>query len=411
MQTKKKYTQPAIDKETTPGRHSVGAGLYLLVKPTGAKTWVFRYRDRVSRKLRDHGLGSSDAVLLSTARERALQLRAGLSGGGNPIDDKKARLSAARKAKAGEKTFGFCAEQCIAKRQKEWKNGADSKHGKQWVSTLADYCRDWTELPIVKIDVDMVEAVLEPRWNTTTETASRVQMRIAEVFDWAISHGHFTASNPAKWRGNLKARLTAPSKIKQVKHREALPHNEIYRFLTELSEKDTRSAKSLMLQVLTATRPGESTGARWEEFDMDARTWTIPASRTKTKAVHVVPLPMAVVSLLKRIDRDESGFLFPGVKGKPITTDAVLNMFKAMRPGMTCHGFRSSFSDWAAENTNEPIVTEAALGHKISSAVIAAYRRTNLIEKRRPLMTKWATYCFTEPKQNKSVSKSARKHT
>ena len=364
----------------------------MLVKPTGRKSWVFRFRDPVHRRYQDHGLGSCDVVSLKQARDEAEELRSGLRKRLNPIDEKNNALQAAqdaRAAKDGELTFWHCAEQCIALKAKKWRN---DKHTKQWASTLLVYCSEWKDRPISEIDADMVEAALLPRWGS--ETSRRVQQRIAAVFDWAISREKYIRANPARWKGHMETRLGLPKR--KVTHRPAVPYGEMKAFMVSLDAKTALSAKALKLQILTATRPGEAIGAKWSEFDIAKKRWTIPADRMKAEVEHVVPLSPQVLNLLDAIPRTTSDYLFPGVRGRAMTTDAMLKTLQTICPDETSHGFRSSFSDWAAETTDEPIVTEAALAHTISDAVVAAYRRTNLFDKRATLMTRWAEYCCTK---------------
>lgn len=408
MTVKRKLTQPLVDAERRPGRHSAGDGLYLLVKATGRKTWVFRYRDRVTGQLRDHGLGSCDVVLLKRAREKALQLRASLADGANPIEDKKAALRAAQAARASEVTFWYCVEQCIEAKRPEWRN---AKHAQQWTNTLEDYCGDWKRLPVSAIDAAMVEKVLTKKWKIRTETAKRVQQRIAAVLDWATTRGYRSGANPARWKGHLDTLLPKPNKIRKVKPRAALPHVELHSFMTELAEKDLKTAKALTLQILTATRPGEAVAATWDEFDFDNKVWTIPAERMKANRVHEVPLSPQAVSLLKNMRKEgRSGNLFPGVRqGSHVCTDSVLKLVRTMRPGMTSHGFRSTFRDWAAEKTTEGDVAEACLAHVLRNKTEAAYFRSNLLEKRAKLMAKWAAYCYTRPVASATVTPIGRK--
>lgn len=403
MATKKKLTQADADSTKTPGRHSFGDGLYLLVKPTGARTWVFRFRDRVDGRLRDHGLGRLDLIPLRKARQTALQLRAGVAQGANPIEDKKVALRAAQRARASEVTFWSCVEQCIDAKRAEWRN---AKHAQQWTNTLEDYCREWKRLPVSAIDSGMVEKVLAKRWKSHTETAKRVQQRIAAVLDWATTRGYRTGANPARWKGHLDTLLPKPNKIRKVKPRAALPHVEINRFMEELAEKDSKSAKALALQILTATRPSEAVAAKWDEFDFAGKLWTIPAERMKAGREHVVPLSPPVVSLLKELAKDKkSSFVFPSTRAAgSVCTDSVLKLAKTMRPGITSHGFRSTFRDWAAERTTEGDVAEACLAHALRNKTEAAYFRSNLVQKRAKLMAKWAAYCYAPPVKSATVT-------
>jgi integrase len=392
MANQRKLTQTRVDKERTPGRYSDGGGLYLLVKPTGAKSWVFRYRDRITQKLRDHGLGSCTDVPLSTARVQAIRLRAALVQGGNPIDDKKAAVGAARAAQARMVTFWYCAERYIEVRRGKWHN---AKHASQWTNTLADYCSEWKQLPVSSINEAMVEAALAARWATHNETARRVQQRIAAVMDWATTRGYRTGPNPARWKGNLSILLPLPQR--KVKPRPALPYDELPSFIAELRGKSSLSAKALTLQILTAVRPAEAAEARWEEFDFTKKLWTVPANRMKIKdkGDHLVPLSPQLVDFLQSGWTGERlGPLFPGKRNGSICTDTMLNLAKSMRPGITSHGFRSTFRDWAAEKTDATLEAEVCLAHTLDK-VVAAYLRTSMLEKRSTLMNKWADHCHS----------------
>jgi integrase len=383
---------PAKVKSLGAGLHNDGEGLYLRVRENGTRSWVFRYRSRDTQKLRDRGLGPATDLSLPEARDKARQLRVELRQGMDPIDTHKKARAQAIAAVARQVTFKTCADAYIAKRRPIWRN---AKHAQQWPDSLADYCGSWERVPVSAIDTGMVMKVVEPRWETHNPTASRVLQRIERILDYAKACGYRTGENPARRRGHMDMLLPAPSSLKKVTHRPALPYAQMAGFVKELSTKDVVSSKALLLQILTAARPGEAVAARWCEFDLEAKIWTVPASRMKSNREHKVPLSRQALSLLTAIPRVDHDFLFPGVKGKAMTTAAMMKLLKSLRPGMTCHGFRSSFSDWAAENTDEPNVTEAALAHRISDAVVAAYRRTSLLDKRSLLMAKWADFCCT----------------
>ena len=405
------FTQPLVDKWDKPGKFCVGGGLYLCVHPNAGggvrKTWFFRYMDRVTKKSQDYGMGSVDLKGLQQAKNEALKLRADVLRGENPVNDKQARLEKERRAKASEVTFGYCVETFIAMRSAEWRN---AKHRQQWENTLLDYCGNWYDLPIASIDKKMVLRALEGRWMTNTDTASKVRQRIARVFDWASGKGYFEGPNPARWTANLESDLPTPTKIMKVKPREALPHQQMQGFMQALKEKDTLTAKALLLQILTAVRPGEAVGAEWDEFDFASRLWTIPADRMKSIRDHRVPLSPPVMSMLKELHKDkQSSLVFPGARtGRPVCTDSVLKLVKKMRPGITSHGFRSTFRDWGAEKTNEPReVMEAALAHVVKDKTEAAYFRTDLFARRVKLMEKWASYCFSTAQKKKAASKKS----
>lgn len=384
---------PAKVKSLGPGMHNDGESLYLRVRENGTRSWVFRYRSPESKWLRDKGLGSTNDLSLPQARDLARKLRVELLHGNDPINTRRDARAEALATLARQVTFKSCADSYIAAHKIRWRN---AKHAKQWTDSLDDYCGSWEKLPVSAIETPMVLKVLESRWETHTETASRVRQRIERILDWAKVRGYRHGDNPARWRGHMDKLLPPPSEVKKVTHRAALPHTQMPIFMKELGAKDSLSAKALTLQILTAARPGEVVAARWSEFDIAAKTWTVPASRMKSKREHKVPLSPQALLVLKSIARQDDYLLFPGVKGKAMTTAAPMKLLKSMRPGMTCHGFRSTFRDWAAEATNAGDVAEAALAHALKNQTEAAYFRTTMFDKRAKLMTKWAAYCFTE---------------
>ncbi|HFF3781767.1 TPA: tyrosine-type recombinase/integrase [Stenotrophomonas maltophilia] len=383
-------------KNAGPGRHSDGGNLYLYVKKdSGRKTWVFRYRDRLTGKLKDLGLGSVRDVSLAQARHRAQQLRAKLATGIDPLRAKRDALKAARRGLARQITFGECALHCIATHEHEWRN---AKHKAQWTSTLKTHCASIEDIPVSEVNVDHVYEVLKKIWLDKTETATRVRARMERVLDWAKANNYREGDNPAAWRGNLRSLLPSPARVKKVAHRPALGYTEVPGLMRELASKTDLSAACLRLQILTATRPGEASAARWEEFNLTNRTWKIPGSRTKTGTEHAIPLSVQAIALLTSLSTSGGAFLFPGKPGKSITTAAPLKLLKSLRAGQTCHGFRSSFRDWAAEVTHHSReAAELSLGHVIKSKTEAAYFRSDMFKKRVPLMQDWADYCHAKP--------------
>lgn len=381
-----------------PGRYGDGGNLYLLVKRDGRATWVFRWRDRITGKLRDKGLGTELDVGLAEARERAAACRRTIRDGGDPILDPKQTILAARLERARRKTFGECKDALITTRAAEWRN---EKHREQWSATLNTYAAALLPLPVADIDTAMVVNCLEPIWASKTETATRTRQRIEAVLDWATARKYRSGENPARWRGHLEHLLASPNKLKAVQHRPALAYDDMAAFVGELRAKDGFGARALELQILTATRPGEVAAATWGEFDLNANVWTIPAARMKAAREHRIPLSAPAVALLKalprRPDSTDSDYVFPGLrKGQPMTTAAALKILKELRPGVVAHGFRSTFRDWAADRTAYPReIAEAALAHQLKDKTEAAYRRTDLFDKRANLMRDWAKFCAT----------------
>lgn len=385
-----------------PGRYNVaklfkGApkGLYLHVRDNGSRCWVFRYRDAIASKQRDMGLGCMPEVSLELAIERALEARRSARGGGSPLTEREAAKMALRLAAARAKSFGDCADAYIESRKAGWQN---AKHADQWANTLTTYAGTLRPLPVQAIDTDLVISALEPIWTTKTETATRVRQRIEAVLDWATARKYRTGENPARWRGHLEKLLPPPAKVRRVKHMAALPYADMPAYMAELAQKDTLGSKALRLQILCALRPGEAVGARADEFDLHDNVWTVPAARMKAKREHRVPLSKEAAALVReRIAAGApGGLLFPGVKHRPITTAATLAVAQELRPGLTAHGFRSTFRDWAGDLTSFPReVAEMALAHTIKDKTEAVYRRKDALERRRRLMQEWATYCET----------------
>jgi len=374
-----------------------GGGLYLQVSPSGAKSWVFRYRD--NGRMREMGLGPLHTVSLAEARERARECRGLRLDDVDPIAERHAGKLKAKLDAARAMTFKQCAEAYIAAHHGSWKN---EKHAAQWPSTLATYAYPvFGDQTVQSIDVALVTKALEPIWNTKTETASRLRGRIESVLDWATARGHRVGDNPARWRGHLDKLLPARAKVQKVQHHSALPYSEIGAFMCELREQDGMAALALEFLILTATRTGEVIGAKWDEIDRGGAIWTIPADRMKAGKEHRVPLSKPALAVLKRLhDAAPGAFVFPGNKAdKPLSNMAMLMLLERMeRSDLTVHGFRSTFRDWAAERTNFPReVAEHALAHSLPDKVEAAYRRGDLFEKRRHMMDAWARYCAMVP--------------
>jgi integrase len=377
-----------------------GGGLWLQVSAgkNGQinKSWLFRYAaagtkisrtGREYRRERQMGLGALHTVGLAEAREMARGARLLVLQGKDPLDEKDASRAAARTAEAKRLTFADAAEGYLQKFEDGWKNAA---HRRQWRSSLKDYI-----LPVLgKLDVDSIDTadvlrVLEPIWNAKTETASRIRGRIETVLDYAGRNG----ANPARWKGHLEHKLAKRNKVRTVRHLAALPHAEIAAFMSELRAANSIPARALELTILCATRTNETLGARWNEFDLDGRLWTIPASRTKRDREHVVPLSDAAVAVLRAmaaIRHDDRVF--------SVGEQAMLVCLKELRPSATVHGFRSTFRSWAGACTTHPRdVAEYALGHAVGNAVEAAYMRDSLLAKRRVLMSDWAAFCKSAP--------------
>jgi integrase len=373
----------------TQGFYSDGLGLWLQVSKWGTKSWVFRYkRDGRGRYL---GLGPLHTVSLAEARERARQARQTLLDGKDPIEAKRQFRKATLLADAKRKTFRNCAADYLAEHSDSWKN---AKHRAQWASSIERANKAFGDLDVVDIDVDIILNFLRPIWRKTPETGSRIRGRVEAILDWATAANRRQGENPARWRGHLEHLLKAKPK---ATHHPALPFSELPAFMAELREHNGISARALEFTILTAARTSEAIGAKWDEIDLEAKIWTVPPKRMKAGRQHRVPLSNRTVELLEALPRDTSGFVFIGASiGKPISNMAMLQLLRGMpgRDGLTVHGFRSTFSDWARERTAFPRdVVEMALAHAIRDKSEAAYRRGDALEKRRRLMAEWVGYC------------------
>ena len=384
-----------VTTERNKGRYADGGGLYLQVSDQGTKSWLFRFMQ--DGKARQMGLGAVHTVSLAEARDAALTCRKLLHEGADPIEERKRERVSRRLEDASAKTFKECAEAYIKSHSAGWRN---AKHAAQWSSTLETYAYpEIGALPVQHVDTTLVMNILDPIWRTKTETASRLRGRIEVILDWASTRNYRKGENPARWSGHLANLLPAKSKIKKVKHHAALPYDEIGEFMIQLAERDSVSARGLEFLILTAARPGEVLGATWSEVDLEKAIWTLPADRMKADKEHRVPLSESVLDVLRKMQAAAvSQFVFPGgQRDKPLSNMAFLQLLKRMGKGdLTAHGFRSTFRDWAAEQTAFPRdVAELALAHSIGDKVEAAYRRGDLFEKRRNLMDAWAGYCST----------------
>lgn len=384
-----------VAKTAKPGRYGDGGGLWLQVGPAGTKSWLLRYM--IDGRARQMGLGPVHTVGLADARDQATACRRQLLDGIDPLDAKHAARAEARINGAKAMTFGQCAEAYIKAHRPSWRNAV---HAKQWQSTLDSYAAPVIgDLSVAAIDVGHVMKVVEPLWSTKTETASRVRGRIELVLDWATARGYRRGDNPARWRGHLDKLLPARTKVRQVKHHAALPYTEAPAFMADLRGREGTGARALEFAILTAARTGEVVAAKWEEID--GKVWTVPAERMKAHREHKVPLPARALEILDALPR-EGGFVFPGARaGKPLSNMALLATLRRMERGdLTAHGFRSTFRDWAAEQTSFPAeVAEMALAHTVGDKVEAAYRRGDLFAKRGRLMDAWAKFCTTAPRQ------------
>lgn len=369
-----------------PGRYADGNGLYLVVDPSGAKRWLLRVV--VHGKRRDIGLGGISLVSLSEAREKALSYRKIARDGGDPLVEK-------RKERREIPTFTKAAEQVHAEHKASWSN---KKHVDQWINTLKEYVfPHFGETRVDQVQTPDVLKALAPIWLTKPETARRVRQRIKSVLDWAKAAGLRSGENPVE--GVEKG---LPKQNGRDRHHEAMPYGQVAAFIKDLraSEASENTRLAFELLILTASRTSEVLQARWDEFDLDQALWTVPAERMKAGRIHRVPLSDRCVEILKRAKAlgADSSYVFPGRSAeKPLSNMVFLMLLRRMKLNVTAHGFRSSFRDWAAEATHFPReVAEMALAHTIENKVEAAYRRGDLMEKRREMMEAWAMYLSSQ---------------
>ena len=373
-----------------PGMHADGGGLYLRVKATGAKAWVFIFQWHGARK--EMGLGSVTSTPLATAREKAVGARLSVEEGINPIEARKYPVQ------LDPKTFGLVATELMDGLESGWRN---AKHRQQWRNTLETYAKPLWNRPVASIRLDDVLAVLQPIWSVKEETASRVRGRIERVLDAAKARGMISDpwANPARWKGNLSVLLPARKEKGLRGHHAALPFDKIGAFMSRLRERPAIAARALELLILTAARTDEVRLARWSEFDLDRAVWAIPALRMKMKREHRVPLSQAAVDVLRLLriaNADQDALVFPGQKpGRPMSNMAMEMLLRRLAARQcTVHGFRSTFRDWAGECTEYPReIAEAALAHAVGNDTERAYRRGDSFAKRRDLMEGWANYC------------------
>lgn len=402
-----RLTALKIARPLKAGLYADGAGLYLQVTGSGAKSWLFRYE--ISGKERQMGLGSLNDVTLAQARQGAARCRLQRQAGADPIEARNVEKAKAALDAARGTTFKVAAERYIDAHQAGWRN---PKHGKQWRATLETYAYPVLgPVPVQAVDTPLVLKVLEPIWTTIPETASRVRGRIEVILDASKARGERQGENPARWKGHLDQILARRAKVRRVKHHPALAYADMAAFLRELREQPGTASKALEFLILTASRTGEVIGAKWPELDLEAKLWTVPAERMKGHREHRVPLCAQAVALLKRQRKacEESGekeFVFPGDRaGRGLSNGAMLMLLDRMGRGdITAHGFRSTFKDWASETTAYPReLAEAALAHALDDKTEAAYRRGDMIEKRRRMLADWACYCETPPAEKGNV--------
>lgn len=377
-------------------------GLQLQVTPTGARSWLLR--TTVAGKRRSIGLGSFPSVTLAQARERAREAREQIWRGIDPVEERRRHRAALAAERARGMTFRDAVEKTLAAKSGEFRN---EKHRKQWRSTLDTYASpEIGDMLVEAITVQDVRRALAPIWETKTETASRLRGRIEAVLAWATVNGHRDGDNPARWRGNLDAILPKPSRVAKVTHHPALTLSEAPAWFADLLSRDGMATRALEFMAMTTARSGEVRGATWEEIDLDAAMWCIPASRMKAGKEHRVPLSQRAVALLEALPRMQgSPFVFPAARGGQLSDMALSACMKRIneaRPGgyldrvsgrpAVPHGLRSTFRDWCAERGVDRDLAEVALAHTVGSEVERAYRRSDMLDRRRALLADWGGF-------------------
>lgn len=397
---------PLAVKNAKPGRHADGGGLHLLVKDSGARSWVYRFM--LNGKSRDIGLGAAgpEGISLAIARDARDALRFKVKAGIDPLEERQREaaeaLATAQAAKVAGVTFKAVAETYIGANEGSWRN---DKHRQQWKNTLATYVYPVIgELPVAEVGTAHVLQILEPIWKGKAETASRVRGRIETILDAAKARGYREGENPARWRGHIAQILPARSRLTRG-HHKAMVYEAIPAFVGALHKRDAVAALALEFTILTAARTGEVIGATWDEVDLDKAIWTIPASRMKAGKEHRVPLSPRAVEILKATLKLGKETLFPAIRGGKMSGMAMTMLLRRMKVEVTVHGFRSGFRDWSAECTGYAHeVAEVALAHTIENKVERAYRRGDLFDKRRRLMDDWANYCASIPAAGAKVT-------
>jgi len=361
-----KLTPLWVSKVKKPGYYGDGGGLWLQVSISGSKSWIFRFT--INRRQREMGLGAVHTVSLAEARTKSRDFRLMLQEGIDPLNNREETKQAEALTRARTMTFDQCAKEYIETHRSGWKN---TKHAGQWESTIATYASPvFGSFPVSEVDTSLVVKVLSPMWKDKTETAKRLRGRIERILAWATTSGFRQGENPARWKGHFENLLAEPSKIQIVKHHPSLPWKEIPSFMSGLSEQKGIAARALELLIFTATRTSETLEMTWDELNLEAGVWVIPAKRMKEEVEHEIPLSRQAINLLSETPRI-SKLVFTGANYNSCLSDmsltAVLKRMhnKSIKDGgdgwidpkqdnrrITSHGFRSSFRMWGAESVS-----------------------------------------------------------
>jgi integrase len=361
-----------------PGQYSDGGNLYLVVENPSSRYWAFIWKQYGKR--RQIGLGSLRSVSLAAARELAAQARADTAAGVDPRQQRNARRGSAL-------TFGQVAEMVLAALGPGWTN---QKHAHQWRRSLTVDARMLRDVPIDRVDTEAVLSVLQPLWTKRPETASRLRLRLERTLDWARARGYRSGENPARWRGHLRDLL--PRRTDRRQHFIAMPFDELPELLHRVRAVEGAVSCALEFTVLTACRTKEVLQAQWNEMDIEARLWTIPAARMKSRRPHIVPLPDRAIEIVQGLPR-MGQFVFPGRSdGEHLSHIVMLHLLRRLGSTVTVHGMRASFRTWAQERTNfQREVVEMCLAHAVGMTE-RSYARGDVIAKRRRVMESWADF-------------------
>jgi integrase len=382
MKRTKRLSARTVDT-AKPGKYADGNGLYLIVSPSGARKWVFRYMR--NGRAREMGLGRASGGTLAETRRKALEAQSQLAGGIDPLAQKKRGT--------GAPTFGQLATEVRESLSAGFRN---AKHKAQWKNTLETYAAPLKDLKVDAIETEHVLECLRPIWTQKPETASRVRGRIEKVLDAARAKGYRTAENPARWRGHLDHLLPRPKKLAKG-HHASIRYQMLPALMAQMREREAIAALALEFCILTASRTSEVLNACWEEIDLTEQVWTIPAARMKAGKVHRIPLSSQAMKVLEKLSTLRTGeHIFPSQNnGKPLSQMSMVMLLRRMKvSNITVHGFRSTFRDWAGNETKFPReLAEHALAHTIGDKAEQAYRRSDALERRRELMQAWADFC------------------
>lgn len=398
---------------TEPGNYSDGRGLYFQVRGADSKSWLHRYK--IHGKRRESGLGSFKDVSLTQARRARDDQRAEIRKAKDPIEERRAVITRKRAEEALSIPFRDIVEKYIERNRSRWKipPGKEiSKSEQVWRSSLERFAYPVIgDLPASEITIGHIDKILEPLFASKPETARKLQQRLALILDLAKVLKFRSGENPATWKGNLE-HVFPDEKNRESNNHKALPIDECSAFMAKLRKRESMASSALEYIILTNARQTEALWATWDEINLKAKVWKVPAARMKAGEEHEVPLSARAIEILEDLPRIKGcDFLFPGhVDGKPLTEASTLKLLRKLAPlpegerPYTVHGFRSTFRDWAGDNTafdHETI--ERAMAHKITSETERAYRRGTALEKRRRLMEAWAGFLQKPPAKDEKI--------